>query len=413
MDRKSRKKIGKYIGIYLIFGCIFTIEMYLLADYMVTVKHQQMLTLLIEYPEMEAEIISLWEKPLGSRLLDNADAKQIEAATRMIEEKYGYEFRGAVAENIVWKIWGVGLILGAVGTGVLWYISSRKEGKRSGTREEVQELYEYLENFRAGEFHAVPEIAETSDEWMKVWETVRELGVYFEGLKMQLAEEEDRTKALITDISHQLKTPLASLRMSHELVAGENLTDDERREFQEQETKEIEKLSMLLDELVNLSRLEMHMIQIHPVPGSLRRTITEAVTQIYVKARSKNIEIEVDMDGDIQICHDEKWTVEAIENVLDNAVKYSEENTIVKIRVSKLIRNVLIEIEDEGMGLEDEELHKIYHRFYRGSEAQKKVKEGAGVGLYLSRKILEQQGGTISARRKSDQGTIFKITLPC
>lgn len=98
--------------------------------------------------------------------------------------------------------------------------------------------------------------------------------------------------------------------------------------------------------------------------------------------------------------------------MLDNSVKYSGENTTVILRVVPLVRNVLIEIEDEGIGIKAEEFSKIYQRFYRGKEAEKVAKEGAGVGLYLTRMILERQGGTISAKRKTAQGTIFKITLP-
>lgn len=413
MDRKSNKKIGRYAGLYLVFAVLFTIGMYLIADHMTALRQEQMLTMLVKHPELEAEIIAMWEKPHDDNALVEEDREKIEEAAGIIEEKYGYDLAGVDAFRIVWLVWGAGLGLGALGAVILWYLDHSRMLRSSGTKEMVQELYECLERFREGDYHSIPDVPAKSEEWMKLWETVRELGVYFEDMKLRLAEEEDSTKALITDISHQLKTPLASLRMSYELVAGEDLTDEERAEFQVQEAREIEKLEMLLGELVELSRLETHMIQIRPVRGSLKKTITEAVTHIYVKANNKNIGIEVDMDGDIQISHDPKWTAEAIENVLDNAVKYSGEDTTVTVRVSTLVQNVLIEIMDEGMGIKSEELHKIYHRFYRGKEAQKKVEEGAGVGLYLTRKILEEQGGTISARARSGPGTVFKITLPC
>lgn len=154
------------------------------------------------------------------------------------------------------------------------------------------------------------------------------------------------------------------------------------------------------------------MIQLKPVMGGLQKTLTAAVSQIYMKAKNKNIEIQLEMEKDIEILHDSKWTEEALVNVLDNAVKYSGEHTTVTVRVILLASNVLVEIEDEGIGVKAEELTKIYQRFYRGTEAKQKVKEGAGVGLYLARMILERQGGTISAKRKMDKGMIFKITLP-
>lgn len=412
MDRKSYKKIGRYLGLYLLYAIIFSAAMYLVARCEVAVKQQQQIALMSDHPELESEIIALWEKPLDYHLWMEEDSQEIQKTVRMIEEKYGYNFERAVLADMVRYIWGAVLLITAVITGILLYRDLRKDRRNGSMEKEAEELYECLERFREGEFHEIPETPENSQVWMKLWETVRELGTYFEDLRDRSIAEEDRTKALITDISHQLKTPLASLRMSYELVASEGLTEEERREFQEQEAKEIEKLEMLLDELVELSRLETHMIQIRPVYGSIKKTITDAVNQIYVKAKNKEIEIQVEMDGDMQICHDAKWTAEALENVLDNAVKYSGEHTVITVRVIPLIQNVLIEIEDEGMGIRSEELHKIYHRFYRGDEAAKKVKEGAGVGLYLARRILEQQGGTISAKGKSSPGTIFKMTLP-
>ncbi len=200
--------------------------------------------------------------------------------------------------------------------------------------------------------------------------------------------------------------------MSHELIEKGGLTEEERKEFLIQEGKEIQKFEMLMKELVDLSRLEVRMIQIRPVPGSIRHTITEAVDRVYLKARDKRIEIQVEMEKDLSVPHDPKWTQEAIANVLDNAVKYSPESTCVTLRAILLVSNILIEVEDQGIGIGPGEMSKIYQRFYRGEEAARSVKEGAGVGLYLARMILERQGGTISAKSDIGRGTVFRLTLP-
>lgn len=89
-----------------------------------------------------------------------------------------------------------------------------------------------------------------------------------------------------------------------------------------------------------------------------------------------------------------------------------EEETTVNIVVNCLVNHVLIRVEDEGIGISEGELHEVFKRFYRGSNAKEAVKEGAGVGLYLARSILEQQGGSIVAKRKNESGTIFQIMLP-
>ena len=154
------------------------------------------------------------------------------------------------------------------------------------------------------------------------------------------------------------------------------------------------------------------MIQINPEQNGIKRTITEAVNVVIMKAIAKNIQIQVSISEDTKVFHDSKWTVEAIANVLDNAIKYSAENKSIYISTHKLPNLMLIEIEDEGIGIPAEEMHKIFQRFYRGKEAIKMTKDGAGIGLYLTRRVIEQQGGIIVARRKQEKGTIFKISLP-
>ena len=404
MDRKSHKKVRKYIIIYLVFFVFFSMFLFLLERYEAANDRQRMFGIIAAHPELEAEIIAAWEKT--ERIKD-------EDGLKILKDKYGYDPNNTASHNS-WRIfWGAGLLTGTLVIVCIGYWDCRS---REDFRENLLILHESLEQFRRGEFDEIPDYENddrvNSEEWRKVWESLRELGVYFAALKRACQEEEDSTKALITDISHQLKTPLASLRMSYELVSDYRLTHEERMEFHEQEEKEIEKLEILLKELVNLSRLETHMIQLKPIQASLRKTLAGAVSQIYMKARNKNIELQVEMEEDMEICHDRKWTEEALVNVLDNGVKYSGEHTKVTVRVKKLVRNVLIEIEDEGIGIQKEELFRIYHRFYRGDRAKKMAEEGAGVGLYLARMILERQGGTISAKTKPEKGAVLRITLP-
>ena len=111
------------------------------------------------------------------------------------------------------------VLVGVIVCSLFLYLDRRKNWSRYGDEEQLQQLYECLQEFRKGKFQTYPEETSESEQWLKVWESVKELGQYFEDLKERLEQEENGTKSLITDISHQLKTPLASLRMSHELVA--------------------------------------------------------------------------------------------------------------------------------------------------------------------------------------------------
>lgn len=252
--------------------------------------------------------------------------------------------------------------------------------------------------------------AENHSEFLN--EKLRETKDKAERMEAQLRQEEQDTKALITDISHQLKTPLASLKMSYELADSTDLSAEERAEFIQKEREEVAKLESLMNLFTRLTRLETGMIHLQPETASLKETLTSAVGGIYMKAFEKQIEIVLEEFDDIQILHDPRWTGEIFLNILDNAVKYSPSGTTVTIRVSELVSYIMIEFEDQGIGIELSETQNIFKRFYRGSSPEVKNADGSGVGLYLARKIIEQQGGTICVKPGKKKGSNFILTLP-
>lgn len=220
------------------------------------------------------------------------------------------------------------------------------------------------------------------EERERLGESIEELRLREEGARERLVREEQETKSLVTDISHQLKTPIAALRMSLEIKETTELTEEEKKEWSGRELEE------------------------------LRQTLAGAVGAVYMKAFRRGIELSLEGSEDRRIPHDPKWTREAFANILDNAVKYSPENTSVTVRVSWLASAVMIEFEDQGIGVPQEEAHRIFQRFYRGNARQVQEGEGAGVGLYLARRILEAQGGTICVKRGRRGGSDFIVTLP-
>lgn len=327
-------------------------------------------------------------------------------------ENLSYYHKKVVRENI----WFMGLVIFIellFFAGFYLYRRQLKKKQTEKMKSELHHLSEKIYAMRSGvktEVDIFPKFSFGIIE--DIYEQLRELEYDISSMQTQLTEEERRTKSLITDISHQLKTPLASIRMSHDLSLSDDLSKEERRSFLDMETNEILKLEALLDELVKLSRLENNMIQIHPENCSLKDVIREAVSSVFLKAKAKNIELLVEIEKDFMLSLDRRWTAEAFTNLIENAVKYSKAGSMVQLRVSPLIQNVLIEIEDDGIGIPEGEQHQIFKRFYRGSNAVLASKEGAGVGLYLARKIIEQHGGTIVVKPKHGQGSIFKITLP-
>lgn len=383
MDRKGKQKIGL---ICLILGAIalFMTISFCKVRYENKIFEEQKKELTTIYPELAEEL---------SENISYYAAKNLQTDIQIMLT--------------------VVLLMGIVLAGVYFILTCANKRRFIEAENELNYIYEQLLRFQSGNDDMLPLSEESrSQKFEDVYEKLRDLGYYFADLKERLAQEENSTKALITDISHQLKTPLASIKMSHELALSLDFSEKERQSFMETETREILKMEVLLDELVKLSRLENSMIQIKCEKCSMKKTIREAVSQIYIKANSKQIKICVDMEQDVEILHDHKWTVEALVNILDNAIKYSPQGTTVNIHVSCLVNHILIQVEDEGIGITEGELHEIFKRFYRGSNTRNTVKEGAGVGLYLARSIIEQQGGSIVAKRKNGRGTIFQIMLP-
>lgn len=226
----------------------------------------------------------------------------------------------------------------------------------------------------------------------------------------ELDAERDNTKTLVTDISHQLKTPLSALKSCF-AVYGCARTEAEREEFIKRCDTQIGRLESLTDALVSISKLETGMIEPKPERVSVTELLTDAVSAVYYRALKKDIEIDTDEFEDTDVTADRKWTAEALANILDNAVKYSPRGGKVKLRVQRRQSFVRIEIEDSGIGIPKAESNKVFMRFYRGASDAVKNEEGSGVGLYLARKLTESLGGTVSHRPAPGGGTVFAVQL--
>ncbi len=248
-------------------------------------------------------------------------------------------------------------------------------------------------------------------------DTLFKLGSKLQLKTTALSEERDYTKTLVTDISHQLKTPMSALRNCFVMYVEAD-TKEEREEFLRRCKMQIDKLENLIAALINISRLETSLITLCPEETDLTGLLVEAVNTVYMKALSKKITIEVCGEEENaqqpqphRLRLDKKWTAEALANILDNAVKYSPEGSRIDIRVQWLYSHVCIEIEDGGIGIPKNEYNQIFQRFYRGADPRVRDSEGSGVGLYLSRRIIEEQGGTVMVRPAPQQGSIFTVYL--
>lgn len=226
-----------------------------------------------------------------------------------------------------------------------------------------------------------------------------------------MEKEKENIKALVSDISHQLKTPIASIKVFNSILSEDGVTEEERTEFINRGKDNINRLEWLVTSLVKISRLEAGLIEIRKNRGDIKSTIVEAVNQVYLRALEKEIEIDMDELISYELVYDHKWTKEAIFNVLENAVKYTFNKGKITIRLVELQYCIRIDIEDSGIGIEEEEINSIFKRFYRGRDKRIEESEGSGIGLYLTRKILETQGGSIIVSSQKEKGSVFNLFL--
>lgn len=225
----------------------------------------------------------------------------------------------------------------------------------------------------------------------------------------RIEKDKNEIKTLISDIAHQLKTPLSNMKMYSEFLQDENLTKEEREEFNKIILLSLDKLCFLVESMIKMSRLESSVISIKPKLGDLNDTVILAISQLYKKAGLKNIHINFEEKDKVNIYHDKKWTCEAIFNIIENAIKYSPPNTVINIVIEKYEIFTKIDIKDEGPGILEEEIPKIFSRFYRGKNVSEE--DGIGIGLYLSREIIKKENGYIKVL-STEEGSTFSVFLP-
>lgn len=228
----------------------------------------------------------------------------------------------------------------------------------------------------------------------------------------QQSVEKERAdlKELITDISHQVKTPIANLKTLNGTLLDYELTAEKRKDFLESMDSQLEKLNFLMQTMVKTSRLETGIISLKKREQSIYDTVAAALGGVLLEAEKKNISIDVACQENIKVIHDRKWTAEALFNVLDNAVKYTPKSGKINVSVTCLEMYLKIDVADTGKGIKEENQGAIFKRFYREDDVE--GSEGLGIGLYLTRQIITMQGGYIRVSSEPGCGTTFSVLLP-
>ncbi len=223
-----------------------------------------------------------------------------------------------------------------------------------------------------------------------------------------VAVEKDRIKTLISDISHQTKTPIANLLLHSELLMEKDLPEsasDSVAAIYEQAGQ----LRFLIDSLVKLSRLENGIVSLRPEEHRIQE-LFDRMTELFARrAEEKGLRFCVKVAAPLTAKFDLKWTAEALGNVVDNAIKYTERGaiTILAVGYEMFVR---IDVADTGIGISEEEQAKVFSRFYRSEDVR--GQDGVGIGLYLAREIVSNEGGYMKVSSVVGKGAVFSVFLP-
>lgn len=221
-------------------------------------------------------------------------------------------------------------------------------------------------------------------------------------------EEKDKIKSLIADISHQTRTPLANILLYTQLLAEQELSPEGRACAAALESQ-AGKLRSLMEALVKTSRLEAGVLTPHPKAGPLAPMLEQAAAQFAPRAAEKGIALTL-IPTDASAVFDPKWTAEALCNLLDNAVKYTPAGGTVTVEAIPYQMFCRVDVADSGPGVPEAERAKVFRRFYRSPAAYET--EGVGIGLYLTRRIAEGQGGYVKVSSRPGGGSRFSLYLP-
>ncbi len=283
------------------------------------------------------------------------------------------------------------LIVGRV-SDVLYKLGDMMEGLAQGRPKEV---------FPAAEDTILSRL---QSQLMRLYDCLHSYEEREQQMRRQLDEN-------IGDLVHQLNTPVTNIRMYTEFLGRDDLTPQERERFLSCLAGQAHKLSWLGESFSQISRLETGMIRLKPERQKLQPLILQAVGQVMEKALLRGMEISLKGEVQAEVLADTRWTAEAVFNVLDNAVKYGDENSMIEMEVAGLTNFISVAVRNRGVKIDQEEYHKLFKRFYRGKGTGET--EGSGLGLYIARKILEQEKGYITAGKSNDGRTEFVIYLAC
>lgn len=270
----------------------------------------------------------------------------------------------------------------------------------------INEITKYIEEINRGNYKLNIE-ENTEDELSILKNELYKITIKLKEVAENSQKDKTTLKDSLSDISHQIKTPITSiLIMLDNILSDENMPEDIKKDFIKDIKREIVNIKFLVESILKLSKIDSNSIKFIKKEVFIKDIINEAVKNVSMLSELKNIEIIVSGDDSIKTICDLKWQVEAITNILKNCIEHSYENRKIYINYNQNNMYTELKIEDNGTGIDAKDLPHIFERFYKGKNSSS---DSVGIGLALSKSIIESNNGYIQVDSELNKGTTFII----
>lgn len=298
-------------------------------------------------------------------------------------------------------------VIGFLAAGLIFLLYKYKKMERLADKTMTQ-VNDTLEQLILG--REVRYFSENEDTLPGKFQT--QAGRLYDIYKAQAQKERqlrDQISSSISDLVHQINTPIANINMYSEFLKEDSLTAEEYRHFANNLERQARKLKWLGEGFARVSRLETGIISLKPESQPVLPVLLQAVDQVALKAEQHENDIQLKGKQNLNACLDRKWTEEVFFNLLDNAVKYSDPGSLILVEILEYEMYVRVNVCSLGARIEREEFARVFQRFYRGKNAEDQ--EGVGLGLYLAREIIRGQRGYIKGEYHPEKGNVFSVFL--
>lgn len=352
-------------------------------------------------------------KEIQKRDIDLSDKEILDILTSKSHQdvdtlkKYGYDIKSddLVQElNSSKKTFIIAIICSTIGFGGIFIYLFIKSNNSLDA--EIDKLIRLLEKINRREYDLdLDELNE--DKFSILKNELYKTTIMLKEVAENSTKDKLNLKDSISDISHQLKTPLTSiLIMLDDIIDDKDMDSTTREEFLSKIRREILNINFLVQALLKLSRLDADAVKFNPQKINVDDIINTSIKNVETLRELKNIKIVTNIETKNKISIDPLWQTEAITNILKNAIEHSKENAEVEIIVNENKLYMNIDIIDHGEGIKKEDIKHIFERFYRASSSSK---DSIGIGLPLAKAIIEKESGKISVESKINEGTKFTI----